>query len=114
MSRFHRLWSGLATAASRGPAFKECSPTGSSCTAAWGRLGARGVLDAAERPVGREPLAHGAPERGVELRVARPYPGERMGLVVAVGQRVDVDAPDHLAARRLEHRVREPRPVAEV
>src|SRR5438067_13649415 len=105
MSRFHRLWSGLATAASRGPAFKECSPTGSSGTPASGRLGARGVLDAAERPVGREPLAHGAPERGVQLGVARPYPGGRKGVVVAFGQRVDVDAPEYGPARRVEPRV---------
>src|SRR6266540_433911 len=79
-----------------------------------GLLGARRVLDAAERPVGSEPLTHGTPERGIELRVARPYPGECTGVVVAVGQRVDVDAPDHVAARWIEHRVREPRAVAEV
>src|SRR5580765_6308765 len=78
------------------------------------RLGARCVFDAAEGPVGREPLTDRAPERGVELRVARPYPGERTGVVVAVGQRVDVHAPDHVAARRIEHGVREPLAVAEV
>ena len=30
------------------------------------------------------------------------------------GHRVDVDAPDHVAASRFEHRVREPLPIAEV
>src|SRR5919109_599134 len=89
---------------------RECRPT---------RIEPRGclprrVLDASERPVGSEPLTHGTPERDVELRVARSYPGECTGVVVAVGQRVDVDAPDHVAAHWIEHRVREPRAVAEV
>src|SRR3954451_17815256 len=79
-----------------------------------GWLGPRCVLDALEGPLGREPLTHGTPQRRVELPVARPYPGERTSVVVAVGYRVDVDAPDHLAALRIEHRVREPLPVAEV
>src|SRR5260221_9719511 len=78
------------------------------------RLGARRVLDVAERPVGREPLTHFAPERGVQLSVALPYPGENTGGMVTVGQPVDVDPSDHLAAPRVEHRGREPRPAAEV
>lgn len=62
----------------------------------------------AERPVGREPVAAGPPEGDVERRVARPYPGKRTGfVVVAAGQRVDVDAPDDVAGRRTEHRVGE-------
>ena len=70
-------------------------------------------LDASERPVGREPLAHGA-ERSVAVRVARPYPGVRTRVVVTVAPRVDIDTTDHVADRRIEHRVREPRAVAEV
>ena len=56
----------------------------------------------------REPVAAGAPERDVERRVARPYRGKRTGfVVVAAGQRVDVDAPDDIAGRRTEHGVGE-------
>ena len=40
---------------------------------------ARRVLDAAERPVGREPLTHGAPERGVQLRSSGPVEGSTSG-----------------------------------
>src|SRR6185503_4160424 len=54
------------------------------------------------------------PEGEVQPRAARPYPGQRTGVVVAVARRVDVDAPDHFARRRIEHRVREPLPVAEL
>src|SRR2546423_360971 len=93
---------------------RERRPTRIEPRSCSGHLGARRVLDAAERPVGSEPLTHGTPERGVELRVARAYPGECTGVVVAVGPRVDVDAPDHVAAHWIEHRVREPRAVAEV
>src|SRR5262249_62212618 len=57
-------------------------------------LGARRVLDAPERPVRFEPFADGAPERGVQLRLARPRPGAPPGIVIAVGTRVDVDALD--------------------
>src|SRR5215204_7817830 len=82
--------------------------------AAWERLSARRVLEPHEWPVGFEPLTHGAPEGGVQVRAALPHPRERAGGVVAVGQRVDVDAPDHVAAGQVEHRVREPLPGAEV
>jgi hypothetical protein len=77
-------------------------------------VGARGVLDAGEWPVRLEPSTHGAPERDVQVRMALPHPGERASVVVAVGQRIDVDTPDHVAACRVEHRVREPLPCAEV
>src|SRR5205823_4300417 len=92
---------------------QECPPDPNRAARLW-RLSARRVLDAAERPVGGEPFTHGAPERGVQLPVARAYPGERTGVVVAVGQRIDVDAPEYVAARRIEDGVREPSPVAEV
>src|SRR4051794_27233257 len=38
------------------------------------RLGARRVLDALERPIGGEPLTHGAPQRGVQLSVGGANP----------------------------------------
>ena len=41
-----------------------------------GRLCARRVLDVGKRPVGHEPLTHGAPKGGVQLRMAHPYPRE--------------------------------------
>src|SRR5689334_14824833 len=66
-----------------GPAFRNVPPTRNRAAP----LGAlRRVLDAAERPVGGEPFTHGAPERGVQLPMARPHPGERTGVVVRAGQ----------------------------
>src|SRR5829696_771664 len=82
--------------------------------AAWERLGARRSLEPHEWPVVFEPLTHGAPEEGVQVRAALPHPRARASGVVAVEQRVDVDAPDHVAAGQVEHRVREPLPGAEV
>src|SRR6188508_491104 len=78
------------------------------------RLRARRILDAAEWPVGVEPLTYSAPERRVQVRAALPHPGERAGVVVPVGHWIDVDAPDHVAAHWIQHRVREPCPLAKV
>jgi len=50
-------------------------PAAKNRTPALGRLSAQRVLDGGERPVGFEPLGHGAPERGVQVCVALPYPG---------------------------------------
>jgi translation initiation factor IF-1 len=39
-----------------------------------GRILARRVVDCRERPVGRQPLRDGPPERGIELRMCGPHP----------------------------------------
>src|SRR5437899_6907787 len=86
----------------------------SGCPAVWRVLRAWRVLDAGERPVRVQPVTYGAPKWRVQVRVALSHPRECAGVVIAVRQRVDVDAPDHVAAGGIEHRVREPLPAAEV
>src|SRR3954465_13469953 len=66
------------------------------------------VFDAGERPVGDEPVTHGAPEWRVEVRPALAHPGEHTGFVLLVAGWIDVDAPDHVVACWIEHRVGEP------
>src|SRR5437588_10196060 len=79
--------------------------------AARGRLRARRVLHAGEWPVRFEPLTHGVVKGGVQVRVALPHPRECAGVVVAVAERVGVDAPEAAAAGRIEQRLRQPRPT---
>ena len=80
------------------------------------------VRDALERPLRLEPLAHGMPERLVECCAGLPAPrsgrtrrARSLGSVCVRGAHgIDVDAADHVALVRIEHRVGEPDALLEI
>src|SRR3954454_171765 len=53
-----------------------------------------GVVEPLERPAPGEPAADGVVQLGVERRHVRAHPRADVGVVLAVGRRVDVHAAD--------------------
>jgi hypothetical protein len=78
------------------------------------QAGPLGVLDAAEWPLRGDPVADAAPQRNVQVGATGPHPREHARVVLAVPNRIDVDAADDVPARAVEHGVGEARALSEV